>query len=153
MSKFISWEPPIDFQKFDQLNNVRSGSNSNITLGISDVTDPAEIQGVDRNNIVLWRVSDYIIIDPAGLCKVTGSLVSDWGIPRAYERIDLYSDNLEDTKAIWTNTSGDFLFIGIPGQRFKVKIQKDWNYYWFMIPDKTIITFDELTANYGYTID
>jgi hypothetical protein len=153
MSKFIVWELPIDFQKFDKLNTVKCGSDLDITLGISEVTDPVSVQGFDRNNLVLWTVTDYITLEKTGLCKVTGNLTSEWGVPRAYERLDLFSDNLEDNKAIWTNTQGDFIFIGTPGQRFKIKVQKDWNYYWFMIPDKAIITFDDLLNDYGYTTD
>lgn len=154
MSKYIIWEPPTDFLKFDQLSNVTCGSDSDITIGMSEVTDPVSIKGWDYNNKVMFTVTEYVSLDTStDYCKITGNLTSEWGTPRDYERIQLYSDNLEDTKAIWTNTQGDYMFLGRPGQRFKVKFSKNWDYYWFMVPDKGSITFTELISNYGYTID
>ena len=146
----VKWEVPNDLGTLD-LSRADMGSDSDISLGISEVTDIDEVIFYNSIEDIISRIPSTSVTKITPDCIITGSVIHPWGSSLADHRIDLYSDNLQENISIFTNSVGKFTIPGMTGQRMKIKFAKDNFMYWVAVPDKTTITFDELVKN-GYVI-
>ena len=149
---YLQWETPLDKNVFDVVDHFDCGDDLDVNPGLSKVTDPTQpILGYDIKNANVYKDIHTTPFNPFGLCEISGILRHPWGTAYKIGRIELYDDSMMNNFPIFTNRAGSYFFFGIPGRRIKVHFP-DGTKCWFMTPDKSKATFEEIIELYGYEI-